>query len=60
MVKQPHFKADHLPPPSAEIKNQWSYSSTPAMCPHDAHRNNITCQCLMHLAMMALLCFCQP
>jgi hypothetical protein len=28
-VKRPELKADHLPPPSAEVKNAWSYISTP-------------------------------
>jgi hypothetical protein len=28
-VKQPGREADHSPPSSAEIKNEWSYTSTP-------------------------------
>jgi hypothetical protein len=28
-VKQPGREADHLPPSSAEVKNVWSYTSTP-------------------------------
>jgi hypothetical protein len=28
-VKWTWHKADHLPPPSVEVKNMWSYTSTP-------------------------------
>jgi hypothetical protein len=28
-VKRPEREADHLPPSSAEVKNEWSYTSTP-------------------------------
>jgi hypothetical protein len=28
-IKQPGHEADHSPPPSAEVKNVWSYTSTP-------------------------------
>jgi hypothetical protein len=28
-VKQPEREADHSPPSSAEVKNAWSYISTP-------------------------------
>jgi hypothetical protein len=28
-VKQPQYEADHSPPSSAEVKNAWSYTSTP-------------------------------
>jgi hypothetical protein len=27
-VKQPGFEADHLPLSSAEVKSEWSYTST--------------------------------
>jgi hypothetical protein len=32
-VKQGH-EAVHSPPPSAKIKNVWSYNSTPPLCLH--------------------------
>jgi hypothetical protein len=37
-VKQLGHEADHLPPSSAEVKNVWSYTSTPqyafiVLCP---------------------------
>jgi hypothetical protein len=28
-VKRPRYEADHSPPSSAEVKNAWSYTSTP-------------------------------
>jgi len=31
-VCNPGGKADHSPPSSAEIKNAWSYTSTPLVC----------------------------
>jgi hypothetical protein len=31
---------DHSPPPSAEIKNEWSYTSTPHIRLHGVNRNN--------------------
>jgi hypothetical protein len=29
-VKPPEREADHSPPPSAEVKNAWNYTSTPS------------------------------
>jgi hypothetical protein len=34
-VKRPGREADHSPPPSAEIKNVWSYNSTTPIRLHD-------------------------
>jgi len=34
-VERPGREADHLPPPSAEAKNAWSYTSTPLIHLHD-------------------------
>jgi hypothetical protein len=34
-VKRPDREADHSPPSSAEVKNLWSYTSTPQICLHD-------------------------
>jgi len=31
---QPGREADHSPPSSAEVKNAWSYTSTPPICLH--------------------------
>jgi len=30
-VKRPGHEADHSPPPSAKVKNAWSYTSTPTV-----------------------------
>jgi len=35
-------EVDHSPPSSAEIKNQWSYASTPPMCFHDVDEENFS------------------
>jgi hypothetical protein len=32
--KRPGHEADHSPPPSAEVKNVWSYTSIPPVAPH--------------------------
>jgi hypothetical protein len=34
-VKRPEREADHLPQSSAEVKNAWSYTSTPLVRLHD-------------------------
>jgi hypothetical protein len=41
-VKRPRSKANHSPLPSAKVKNEWSYTSTPLICLHDVDRENIT------------------
>jgi hypothetical protein len=33
-VKQPRCEAEHSPPSSAEVKNAWSYTSTPPIGLH--------------------------
>jgi hypothetical protein len=33
-VKRPGHEADHIPSSSAEVKNTWSYTSTPPICRH--------------------------
>jgi hypothetical protein len=33
-VKRPGREADHSPPSSAEVKNEWSYTSTPRIRLH--------------------------
>jgi len=36
-IKQPGHEVDHSFPSTAEVKNEWSYTSTPHMSsPHDA------------------------
>jgi len=33
-LKRPEREADHSPPPRAEVKNAWSYTSIPPICLH--------------------------
>jgi hypothetical protein len=33
-VKRPEREADHSPPSSAEVKDAWSYTTTPPICLH--------------------------
>jgi hypothetical protein len=33
-IKRPAREADHSPPPSAEVKNAWSYTNTPRIRLH--------------------------
>jgi len=37
-VKLPVREAGHSPPPSAEVKNEWSYATTPPICLHGVER----------------------
>jgi hypothetical protein len=38
-IKGPGREVDHLPPASAEVKNGWSYTSTPPIRLHGVVRN---------------------
>ena len=40
-VKRPGRDADHSSPTSAEVKDGWSYTSTPTICLHGVDRNNV-------------------
>ena len=40
-VKLPVHEAGHSPPPSAEVKNEWSYTSAPLICFHSVDRENL-------------------
>jgi len=33
-IKRPGREADHSPPPTAELKNTWSYTASPPIRPH--------------------------
>jgi len=33
--------ADHSPPSSAQVKNEWSCTSTPLICPHGKDRDKL-------------------
>jgi hypothetical protein len=39
-VKRPRLEADHSPPSSAEVKNAWSYTSTPPISLHGVVLSN--------------------
>jgi len=41
-VKKPRRKADQSSPSYAEVKNEWSYNSTPTIRFHDLARDNFT------------------
>jgi hypothetical protein len=41
-VKRLGHEADHPPSSSAEIKNEWSYTSTFLVCIYGAYRDNFT------------------
>jgi hypothetical protein len=41
-IKRPGREADHSPPSSAEVKNAWSYISTPPIRLHDVVLNKST------------------
>jgi hypothetical protein len=36
------FEIDRSPSTGVEIKNEWSYTSTLSVCPHDVDRDNLT------------------
>jgi len=40
-AKRPAWKADHRPPPSAEVKNTWSYTSAPPVYFHGVRWDNV-------------------
>jgi hypothetical protein len=40
-------EVNHSPPSTAEVKNEWSYTSTPPICLHDVKREQTT---LLNLA----------
>ena len=41
-VKRPGREVDHSPPPSAEIMNEWIYTSAPSICLGSKDRDNFT------------------
>ena len=40
-VERPGCEYDHLPPSSTEVKNKWSYTSSPTICFHNLDRYSI-------------------
>jgi hypothetical protein len=41
-VKPLGYKANHSPPSNAEVKNEWTYTSTAPICLHVMYRGNVT------------------
>ena len=41
-VKLPVHEVDHPPSSSAEVKDEWSYTSSPPVCLHDVDRKGFT------------------
>jgi hypothetical protein len=41
-IKRPGRQADHSPPSSAEVKNEWSYTASPPTCFHGVDRDSFT------------------
>jgi hypothetical protein len=41
-VKRLKREADHLPPSSSEVKNEWSFISTRPYATHGVHREKLT------------------
>jgi hypothetical protein len=39
-TERPESEADHSPPSSAEVKNEWSYTSTVLICRHGANKHS--------------------
>jgi hypothetical protein len=67
-VKRPGREADHSPPSSAEVKNAWSYTSTPqhtfmAWCSfkkkRKAYRDNFTFTFIENCILISLILFIQ-
>ena len=40
-LKKPGHEFNHSPPFSAEVKNEWSYTSTPPKCLHGLKQGNL-------------------
>jgi hypothetical protein len=41
-IRRPRRGTDHLPPPPAEVKNEWSHTTTPLIRLHGVRRDSIT------------------
>jgi hypothetical protein len=42
VVKWAKCECHHVPPSTAEVKNEWIYTSNPAVCLHGVYRDNCT------------------
>ena len=48
-IKQPGHDVDHSHPSSAEVKNEWSYTSAPHICVHGVDRDTFALLLLYRL-----------
>ena len=53
-VKWPGHKYDHSPRSSAEVKNEWSYTSAPPIRFHGVEKENFTFTCKTHVKAAAV------
>jgi hypothetical protein len=47
-VQHPEHEVKHSLPSSVEVKNKWSYVSTPYVCPHGMDTDNSTFRASLH------------
>jgi hypothetical protein len=40
-IQQPEHEVSHSPLATAEIRNEWSYTSSPSICPHGVERETL-------------------
>jgi hypothetical protein len=57
-IKGPGHEVDHLPPSSAEVKNEWSCTSTPPICLYVVERNNFVFTLLTFIYLYIYVCVC--
>jgi hypothetical protein len=46
-IKRPQREADNDPPSGADVKSEWSYTSTPPICLHEVDTDSFTFTSLM-------------
>jgi hypothetical protein len=65
-AKLPVDDAGHSPPPSAKVKNEWSYATIPPICMHGVERGKLpfltftyefACQTFWMFLLLQLFCF---
>jgi len=58
VVKRPRPEVNHSPPPSYELKNERSYTSTPPLWLHGMDKENLNFYLLLYDIMMSCVCVC--
>ena len=46
-IQRPGREVNHSPSPSAEVKNEWSYTSTTPICFHGVNTKNVAFTCTL-------------